>query len=58
MAQHADFNLTHKNIVPTDFLLFNQPQFPQLLKMMKSNAGATEVQCTLNLSDACGTAVF
>ena len=58
MAQYADFNLAHQNIVSTDFLLFNQPQLPQLFKMMKSNAWATEVQCTLNLANACGTAVF
>jgi methyltransferase-like protein len=43
VAQYTDFDLAHQNIVSTYFLLFNQAQFPQLLKMMKSYAGTTEV---------------
>ncbi len=50
VAKNTDFDFTHQNIMATDFLLFNQTQLPQLLKMVKSYAGAAKVQSTLNLT--------
>ena len=58
VPKHADFYLTNQHVVAADILLFNQAQFPQPLQMMKSNAGATKMQGTLNLSDTDGAASF
>ncbi len=50
MLQYANLNLTNQNVMSADFLLLHQPQFPQLLKMVKSDAGTAKMQGTLNLT--------
>ena len=58
MAKDTDFYLSNQNVVAADFLFFNQTQFPQLFKMVKSDAGAAKMEGTLNFADADGAASF
>ena len=58
MAEHANLYLANQYVMAADILFFNQAQFTQLLKMMKSNARTAKMQGTLNLSDTHGSPVF
>jgi hypothetical protein len=58
MSKDTNFYLTYQDVMAANLLFINQTQLPQLLKMMKSDAGAAKMQGTLNLTDANWAAGF
>jgi hypothetical protein len=52
MPQNTYFDLPNQIVVSAYLLLLHQPQLPQLLKMVKRDAGAAKMQGTLDFSDS------
>lgn len=58
MAKHSNLYLTNQGIMTANFLLLNQAQLSQLLKMMESYAWTAEMKGTLHFSDSHWSAVL
>lgn len=58
VLEDADLDLAHEDVVSANILLLDQPEVAELLQMVVGDAGAAEVQPTLDFADADGFAVL